>query len=274
MGCITPFGVKDRLTMETIPVPCGKCPECVKRRVSAWSFRLMQEEKRSSSAWFITLTYSTIYVPITRNGFMSINKVDCQKFLKRLRKAHPKDVRLKYFLAGEYGGRTNRPHYHLILFNADIKLIAPAWDLGQIHFGQVSGASIGYTLKYMSKDAKIPMHKNDDREPEFRLMSKKLGAGYLTDAMVKWHKAKLDDRMYCNLEDGRKISMPRYYKDKIYNEWERKRVAFFARQKMVKEDLEEFLLNRGNEKYWHNKKENHLAAFKAMHQESIKNQKF
>lgn len=31
--------------------------------------------------------------------------------------------------------------------------------------------------------------------------------------------------MYLPIEDGKKIAMPRYYKDKIYNETERKRLA-------------------------------------------------
>lgn len=37
--------------------------------------------------------------------------------------------------------------------------------------------------------------------------------------------------MYCNIEGGKKIGMPRYYKDKIYTETERERIAFFARLK-------------------------------------------
>lgn len=234
----------------------------------------MQEEKRSTSAWFITLTYDTKYVPITKHGFLSVNKKDCQLFFKRLRKAHDDDVKIKYFLAAEYGSKTFRPHYHIILFNADVKKIDPAWQQGQVHYGQVSGASIGYTLKYMSKPQRIPMHRNDDREPEFRLMSKGLGANYLTEQMVDWHKADLDNRMYCNLIDGKKISMPRYYKDKIYNEWERKRVAFFTRKRMVEEDMKEFIEHRHDEVYWHNKKEQHIAAFNRMITASTLTDKF
>lgn len=46
----------------------------------------------------------------------------------------------------------------------------------------------------------------------------------------------LDNRMYCALEEGKKIAMPRYYKDKIYDEHQRKRIAYFAKQKAVKDD--------------------------------------
>lgn len=186
--CQTPFTVKNKLTGDSLAVPCGKCPNCYKRRVSQWSFRLMQEEKRSTSAHFITLTYDTDNVPFTAGKFMEIRKRDLQLFFKRLRKAHPPtDTPIKYYAVGEYGGKSFRPHYHIILFNADIKLIQDAWKnpetgryIGQIHYGTVSGASIGYSLKYLSKKSRIPLHKNDDRTPEFALFSKGLGDNYLT----------------------------------------------------------------------------------------------
>lgn len=159
---------------------------------------------------------------------MALSKRDPQLFLKRLRKAHIKagvQAKIKYYLVGEYGGKTTRPHYHAIMFNARTELILPAWNKGEIHYGTVDGASIGYCLKYLSKTSKIPLHANDDRIPQFALMSKGLGANYLTPAMSDWHKADLKNRMYCNLSDGRKISMPRYYKDKLYTDQERKIVA-------------------------------------------------
>lgn len=234
--CMTPFGVKRKTNnQETIPVPCGKCPNCVTRRVSAWSFRLMEEDKISTSSLFITLTYDTKHIPITRAGFTSVNKRDVQLFFKRLRKLET-GQKIKYFLAAEYGGRTKRPHYHIILFNASASNVDKAWELGSIHYGQVSGASVGYTLKYLSKPAWYPMHRNDDREPEFRLMSKRLGSNYITDKMIKWHIANIGERMYCTLPGGKKVSMPRYYKDKIYNEHQRKAAAFFTRIRMVEDE--------------------------------------
>lgn len=108
---------------------------------------------------------------------MVLKKRDIQLFIKRLRKANSKHTdmpAIKYYAVGEYGGRTQRPHYHIILFNAKLELIQPAWDLGQIHYGKVSGASIGYTLKYMCKTKRYPLHANDDRISEFALMSKDL----------------------------------------------------------------------------------------------------
>lgn len=172
--CLSPIKLKHDIQTE-VTVPCGKCPNCTARRVSAWSFRLMQQNKIAHSAMFLTLTYSTKTVPITNNGFMSLDKTHIQLFMKRLRKAQcgSKKSPIKYYICGEYGGRTNRPHYHAIMFNAKVELIQDAWQYGSVHYGMdVNEASVGYTLKYMSKPTRIPMHRNDDRLPEFSLMSK------------------------------------------------------------------------------------------------------
>lgn len=273
--CMTPFCFRHKFTGENLAVPCGKCPACIKRRCAEWSFRLVQEGKVSSSGHFITLTYDTANVPISKNGFMSLEKRSLQLFFKRLRKLHVRKFpefgfSLKYYAVGEYGGVTMRPHYHIILFNARVELIAEAWKLGHVHYGTVSGNSIGYTLKYMSKKGKIPMHKNDDRVCEFGVMSKGLGKSYLSEAMIAWHKSLLDERMYCNLLDGQKVGMPRYFKQKVYTELERKRVGFATRSRMVAE-LEKKLAEDPD--YYRNKAEADKAAFNLMEKNSSFNQK-
>lgn len=204
-------------------LPCGKCFDCKARKVSSWSYRLMKEAERSTSAFFVTLTYDTDHVPITKNGYMSLHMPDIQNFFKKYRKLCENQI--KYYVCGEYGGKTNRPHYHIILFNGDVEKIQEAWTQGTNYIGKCSVASVGYTLKYISKMGKIPMHKNDDRIKEFSLMSKKLGDNYITKNMVQWHKADLNNRMYCNLKDGKKIAMPRYYKEKIYEDSERYQIS-------------------------------------------------
>lgn len=252
--------------------PCGKCPECLKRRVSGWSFRLLQEEKNSASALFLTLTYSTDTVPISDNGFMTLKKRDVQLFMKRLRKYH-KLVKLKYYVVGEYGGKTNRPHYHMILFNANIKYVQDSWKNGQIHYGEVSGASVGYTLKYMMKQGKIPMHRNDDRVKEFSLMSKGLGANYLSPQMKYWHIRDLENRMHCVLKDGRKIAMPRYYKDKVYNETQRKVIALKAKvdaEIRMKDHIDEMRKIHG-ENWLHIEIQSHNYQFQKMYKHAENN---
>lgn len=232
---MTPIQVRNS-NGDEVDVPCGKCPLCSARRISSWSFRLLQQEKVSTSAHFITLTYDTDTIPITRNGFMGLEKKDVQLFFKRLRKAHGDDIRIKYFCVGEYGTQRFRPHYHAIIFNARTELIQPAWNKGEVNYGSLTPASVGYCLKYIMKKGRIPMHKNDDRIPEFALMSKGLGLNYVTPEMQAWHLADLEGRMYCNLPDGKKIAMPRYFKEKIYNEFERILAGKSQREQQLQQD--------------------------------------
>lgn len=266
--CMTPFTPKKKLNngRPAKPVPCGKCPGCLARRASGWSFRLMMEDKRSVSSFFITFTYDTNHIPISKNGFMSLSIDDMQKCIKRIRKAHDSKYKvdqvynrqsIRYYLVGEYGGKYKRPHYHLIVFNLDLKLMfsdkdrkilemsnydgkahvmCKQWDKGIATVGTVSGASVGYTLKYMTKARWRPMHKNDDRLREFSLMSKGLGDNYLTDAIKKWHIKKLSDRMYLQIDDGKKIAMPRYYKQKIYTDEQRAAVKFWTEKRICENE--------------------------------------
>lgn len=223
--CYTPLTLKHPHNGDDMQVPCGKCPKCLARRVSGWSFRLQKHDKHNECSHFLTLTYNTDNVPISKRGFMTLKKEDIQLFMKRLRKMHPKNhPKISYYVCGEYGSKSFRPHYHYIIYNCDINLIEKAWinpktkqPIGDIFIGHTSGASVGYVLKYMCKDKRIPLHKNDDRLPEFSNMSKGLGSSYI-DINKQWHLNDLENRFYVPIEGGKKIAMPRYYKQKIYSE--------------------------------------------------------
>lgn len=264
-NCVSPFQKEHK--NKILDLPCGKCYQCKARRISGWSFRLMKEAEVSSSAFFLTLTYDTESVPITKKGFMTLDKTDLQKFLKRLRKIN--NEKLKYYACGEYGGKTKRPHYHMVIFNADQETFQEAWtlngkEIGSIYVGTLTEASVGYTLKYMAKESKIPEHQNDDRQKEFALMSKKMGSNYI-DKFKTWHKESLKERMYLNIEGGKKIAMPRYYKEKIYTEQERKKIANYhvaRRDKEFKDRWEGI----SNQQFINNVKEEqkneHIAIWK------------
>ncbi len=220
MACDSPLIIEVKGRISKIPVPCGRCPPCKLRRVNDWVFRLKQEDKVSLSSSFVTLTYDTKHVPISDNGFMSLDKRDWQLFMKRLRKKCP-DSTLKYYACGEYGTKTQRPHYHAILFNCpDVNLINEAWGLGSVHLGTATGDSMAYCLKYINKAARIPMHRRDDRVKEFSTQSKNLGISYLSPAVVKHHRSNPSDIRLQN--NQYKMAMPRYYRYKIWDSQERK----------------------------------------------------
>jgi len=236
MACETPIYVKlsKGSVLPHVPVPCGRCPPCKIRRVNEWCFRMMQEYKLHLHAHFVTLTYDTEHVPISDNGFLTLRKKDFQDYMKRLRKLVP-DYNLKYYACGEYGTKNQRPHYHAIIFGVDDdQKFFDAWSLGGIHFGQVhvgkvTQDSVAYTMKYIDKSEYRKKHARDDRQAEFSLMSKGLGANYITDEIARYHKSDLS-RMYVTRDGGHKVSLPRYYRDRIYSEAERDQQKLIAQQ--------------------------------------------
>ena len=222
------------------PLPCGKCPFCVQRKVHQWSFRLIQEEKLAFSSWFITLTYEDQNIPYSELGLQTLVKKDLQDFFKRLRKRNQR--KLRYYAVGEYGSKTNRPHYHIILFNAELDTIQPSWDKGHVHYGEVNEASIQYTCKYLSKTKRVVNSPTNDRQREFNLMSKGIGKNYLTPQMIQYHKNDLTERMCCTKPGGQKIAMPRYYKDKLYTQEERGNLKAHHTQ-LLQDQLDKFSQN-------------------------------
>lgn len=227
MMCISPITVKvgkHRARYEK--VPCGKCYACKSKDRTGWSLRL-EEELRNCDlvALFITLTYAT--PPPS-----GVNTRDVQLWLKRLRKALP-GRNIKYFLTSEYGSTTNRPHYHCILFGllpTDHELILHTWNHGFVHVGTATPQSIGYVVKYLDKDMHVPEGCN---EP-FRLMSKGLGRSYV-ERMLSWHQDDVEERVYVPGKGGTGRSMPRYYKNKIYNEIQRKHLSAQAEARFMEE---------------------------------------
>ena len=92
-------------------VPCGKCPACLENRRQDWAIRIMEESKNYDFNYFITLTYDENHYPKDN----SVDKRAIQLFIKRLRKRLKAPI--KYYCVGEYGTKTRRAHYHVIVFN-------------------------------------------------------------------------------------------------------------------------------------------------------------
>jgi hypothetical protein len=210
-------------------VSCGVCPDCKSRRVSDWVFRLQVEERNSSSAYFITLTYDDDHVPLIENNgitLQTLNPKDLTDYWKRLR-YHDDNNNIKYYACGEYGGQTSRPHYHAIVFNVkDKNNILKAWSLksennpmGFVDIGTVTGSSIAYVCKYVDKRrfGEIQdLDYVDPRVPEYSVNSNGLGKSYLTESIIKYYKDDLTRVTVRNFEE-KDIPMPRYYRKKIYS---------------------------------------------------------
>lgn len=240
MKCQFPYMVQNPSPTGSvlIPVPCGKCYDCKMRYAQQWCFRIMHEERISKLSYFITLTYNTNFVPLTRKGFMTLDDGEhLRNFVKRVRnyyryrKKNPitkrmkyyydKVPRIKYYAVGEYGSQNKRPHYHMVIFNACEESILKAWSYGDIHFGQVNGASVMYSLKYIMKDGQIPMFNGDDRIKEYRRTSINMGSSFLTPEIISYYR-KREMQPFIVLSGGFKIAIPRYFREKIWRKEELK----------------------------------------------------
>lgn len=165
---------------------CGQCSSCRLNRRRQWTARLLLEWCCHTESMWPTLTYDNKHLPV--NG--SLVPRDIQLFLKSLRKSiHPSKVR--FYVVGEYGDRTQRPHYHCVLFGLDNQVaVKKAWPHGSVFFGVVSPQSLAYNVSHITKST----HKFSDykgmlkgRYPEFHRMSLRPGIGYnAVEGIADW----------------------------------------------------------------------------------------
>lgn len=199
-----------------------------------WTIRIIQEQRESESAHFLTLTYEDDYLDYSPSGLPQLEKTHLQKFFKRLRRENEKHTEksIRYFAIGEYGEIYERPHYHAIMFNAHANSIAKlshVWPVGFHRLGTVQVASIHYVTGYLINR----YHDYGDRNPPFALQSRKPGLGYnYIRETAKWHRPSDDEKYWRNYTKigGFTNRLPRYYRDKIFNREEREYLNYHAAQ--------------------------------------------
>jgi hypothetical protein len=186
------------------PVPCRKCMNCLINRKRRWAARIMLESMswKSTLSAFVTLTYNVLQVPYTEDFIPTLRKADAQNFLRRLR--NETGYRFRYFLVGEYGSRTKRPHYHLIIWGVPLDVLMTAvpkcWSVdrrtveykerateyGFTQVGPLLKGGESYVANYVTKK-----YNNDPEpegcEPEFTTMSRRPGLG----RHMVWELAKV-----------------------------------------------------------------------------------
>lgn len=220
-------------------VPCGKCNFCLDRRRKEWAFRLNQEKLFSLSSVFVTLTYSE--APVSSwSGLPTLSRLDVQRFMKRLRKRQAKllaglpvvyrsrrydleHIPIRYYLVGEYGSK-GRPHYHALIFNLIPRVIAEVseiWGHGFTVVGECEPRSVNYVSGYvMTKQQNV----SEEQVQPFALITNRsggLGIKYL-QTHRRWH---YEARIFHTQDGKRKGSLPRFYREKIFNEAQRARYA-------------------------------------------------
>ena len=287
MQCISPYIKYDKDLANRKEVNasrgfrCGRCAPCRKHRSSGWIFRLLQEQKVSKTAAFLTLTYDDELLSYTQDGEATLDYEDHRKFFKRLRRNIEREYgynpRLKYYGCGEYGGDTQRPHFHYIVFNIPEEYLIPIWDNekkitwyphiykawknGHVDVGSANSNSMAYVTGYLSKSIhSSPDDKlQDGRHPEKPLMSKGLGKSFLTEQMISYLQAH--PQHHVESYGKQAYPMSRYYKEKLYAHDERYQVQL---RNAAKE-----LMDTWQEKYYHIK-EDDLNAWVARKDAKLK----
>lgn len=168
--CLRPINVKNPAYVDgshgehfVYTVPCGYCEECLKARQNSYMIRT-REELLHNEYSFITLTYKNEKLPkvITEAGEErgSLCRAHTALFLNSFRHwCSRKEIPFpRYFLCGEYGFKTFRPHYHLLLGTQDASALYWCTNWWRIRFGLVDVkkvsrdfASYERTARYLAK---------------------------------------------------------------------------------------------------------------------------
>lgn len=110
------YNIVNDIYHEYIEVPCGRCSTCIHLK-QVYLIQRVQMEAVSNDLFYGTLTYNNESLPISQYGdikFAHVDFSDWQKMIKMIRKDYP-DLKFRYMLVSEYGGKKHRPHFHFIL---------------------------------------------------------------------------------------------------------------------------------------------------------------
>ena len=213
-----------------IDVDCGVCINCVNKYKSTWHFRLQKEFEYMSidelkKVYYVTLTMA----PQWYNEDKRTIGVLIRRFLERVRKHTKKSV--KHFLITERGedpDGEHRIHLHGFFFDCSWShLIWKFWAYGFVKVkplyneAGISGDFIGYCTGYITEFIDNVIVDKFDKPHVF--CSKKLGKAYADDPRnIHYHHQNDGLLPFATTYDGRSRSLPRYLRQKIFTDEERK----------------------------------------------------
>lgn len=215
-----------------VKLPCGRCIGCKLQRSKSWAMRCVHEASLYENNCFITLTFSEDFPSKT----YTLHKSDFQKFMKRLRRRFP-GRKIRYYHAGEYGEKLQRPHHHACLFNFDFpdkylwstsggnklyrsNILEKLWSdpksglsYGFSAIGDVTFESAAYVARYVTKKITGDQAKAyyRGREPEYTTMSRRPGIG---KAWIDKYPSDVYPHDFVHVRGNHKCKPPRYYDDK------------------------------------------------------------
>lgn len=208
-----------------IPVECGECYECRKKKAREWRVRL-SEELRNEFGYFVTLTFSDdSFKELKKELGHEINDYEneigaiaLRRFLERVRKETGKS--LKHWVVSELGHEKDRYHLHAVMFGQNAAYLCKKhWKYGRVDIGTFCNEkTVNYIVKYMLKV--------DEKHRNFKgrvFTSAGIGAKYLNrpdSKKNKYNTAGETNETY-RFRNGTKMALPKYYRNKIYSDEEK-----------------------------------------------------
>ena len=247
------FNPRDGCGDLPVDVPCGQCIWCRLDSSRQKTVRLTHELDYWDVSSFITLTYGNDNLVFASSGLPTLTKGQhghMTLFFKRLRK-HFKSKPLKYFQCAEYGDRTSRPHYHVILFGEDFShdrqlvssnpdlyyspLLDRLWSHGGCRIGTVTWDSVSYVADYCVKkltgDQGAIAYDSVGLVPPFATSSEGIGKQWITDWLYDVYPRDF------LVVRGHKQRPPRYYDDFLLrHDADLHRSVVAARQEVERSD--------------------------------------
>ena len=228
--------VKDNRVLQ-VPVGCGNCIECRKQKARGWQIRMLEEVKHRQDGKFITLTFSDESIKELRKKCKGLTGYDLDNqiatvgmrlFLERWRKKYKKSLR--HWMVTELGHNgTENIHMHGIVWTTEnIEEIRSKWQYGYMYprnedekrQNYVTAKTVNYIIKYISKkDEKHKTYKS------IILTSAGIGKKYMEgyNATTNKYKGTETNQTY-RTDTGHKMSLPIYWRNKIYTEEEREKL--------------------------------------------------
>lgn len=208
--------------LRSVWAKCGWCIECRQQRAREWQVRLSIEIEKTSSARFMTMTYSPEALDklerICPEGPNEVARHSVRLFLRRWNRKYGCTV--KHWLVTELGHEgTERLHLHGFLWtDLPCSEIEAIWSYGFVDTGEyVNQTSVTYCVKYVSKI--------DEKHPEY--ISKVFASPGLGSIWIKTIDAQnnrfngINTKEYFRLPNGQKINLPQYFKRKLYTDEQR-----------------------------------------------------
>lgn len=231
--------------VEKIQIPCGQCIGCRLEYSRQWAIRCLLEAKYHKDNWFVTLTYNDLSVPVSRgeDGVVrqTLESDAISAFMKRLRRHfdyHEGVQDIRFFGVGEYGSKSLRPHYHLLLFGCpldDLELHAlnsgnplyrsatleQLWPYGFVTVGAVSYQSAAYVARYSLKKEKgrhaEKYYRSLGLVPEYVRMSRRPGIAREYYDANSDRIYKYDELIISNGDGPMRVKPVKYY-DRLFRE--------------------------------------------------------